>query len=146
VLIQSVSEIALEKVVRIPVPIQTTLPEIPKGLPGLQAASSALKDWVPSDAANIFEVVFQLREYARWLANQYSLARFHQLPARYQVPSEAQLPVPDHYSAELDRQAANEDTPINYRSAYASMRIFRDGSIQHIDAYGNAYTSTATAS
>jgi hypothetical protein len=24
------------------------------------------------------------------------------------------------------------------------MRIFRDGSIQHIDAYGNAYTSTAT--
>lgn len=145
ILVQSVSEIVFEKVVRIPVPIQINLPGAAVGGNTLGASlpPAPLVDWKPSDTSNLFETVFQLREYSRWLANQYALGRFQQLPGRYQIPSEAQTPVPDRYSDEADRKAANTHTPVNYRLAYATHRIMRDGSIIYIDAYGNSQVSTA---
>ena len=95
ILAQTVADIVLEKVVRIPVPVQIQREDSPVGNLSDQPTlpnQDFLKTWKPSDSANLFEMAFQLREYARWLNNSYALARFHMLPLDWQVPSEAQTP------------------------------------------------------
>jgi Tfp pilus assembly protein PilV len=87
-------------------------------------------------------MAFQLREYARWLNNTYSLARFSQMTRDWQVPSEAQTPLQDVNSDETDKTSVNTGVS-NWRIAYATIRIYRDGSIQTVDAYGNSITTTA---
>lgn len=148
VLIQSVADIVLEKVVRIPVPVRIRPEDDPNGnLAGQNLAALPLRTWVPSDNDNLFEMAFQLRDYARWLNNFYALGRYYQLNREFQVPKESEVPLPDMLSKDEEKKAANRDdqdrmTPTNWRMAYACYRIYRDGTVQHIDAYGNAYTST----
>lgn len=145
VLIQSVADIVLEKVVRIPVPNPLKLEDDPTGNRSDQnlGGQSNLATWTPSDSSNLFEMAFELREYARWLNNSLSLGRFRQLDLDYQVPTEAQTPVPDVNSAQPDAAAQNAGIN-NWRIAYATIRIYRDGSCQMVDAYGNAITTTQT--
>jgi hypothetical protein len=144
VLVQSVADIVLEKVVRIPVPAQIRKEDDPKGNQSDQPLghTEALKTWQPSNAANLFEMTFQLREYARWLNNTYALARFHQMDRDYQVPTEDQTPEPLLNGDTADKQAAN-GTTTNWQLRYCTIRIYRDGSIQTVDAYGNVITTTA---
>ncbi len=148
-LLQSVADIVLEKVVRIPVPNPLRLEDDPAGNRSndLPRGEENLKNWNPSNADNLFEMVFQLREYARWLNNTYSLARFQQLDRDFELPTEAQTPAPDLNNGELDKLKANRDeqgrTTSNWRIAYSTIRIYRDGSYQQVDAYGNATTTTA---
>lgn len=146
ILLQSVADIVLEKVVRIPVPIQTKLENDPTGnkTNTINPNPQLLKTWDPSSSSNIFEMVFQLREYARWLNNTYSLARYGQMNLDYQVPSEAQTPAPDVNSDELDKQAVNAGIT-NWRYVYSTFRIYRDGSQQHVDGYGNSLTMTSNS-
>ena len=144
VLVQSVADIVLEKVVRIPVPIRTRPEGDPRGNRGDDTTHTLtpLKTWQPSDKDNLFEMVFQLREYARWLSNHAAFARFRQEDKEFKIPTEAETPVPDVNSAELDRTEANKGMNANWQIAYSTIRIFRDGSIQTLDAYGNSFTST----
>ncbi len=146
VLIQSVADIVLEKVVRIPVPIRIRPEGDPKGNKTDDAIRTLdpLKTWQPSNSANLFEMVFQLREYARWLNNQAAFARFRLQDREFKVPTEAETPVPKMLAGETDREQANPDAKLNWQIAYATIRIFRDGSIQMLDAYGNSWTSTKT--
>lgn len=146
-LIQSVADIVLEKVVRIPVPNPIRQENDPNGNRTNTALSNTnlLQTWNPSNADNLFEMVFQLREYARWLNNTYSLARFGQMNFDFEMPTEAQTPAPDLYAGELDKAAANtvgQQSVQNYRIAYSTIRIYRDGSYQQVDAYGNAITTS----
>lgn len=147
-LLQSVSDIVLEKVVRIPVPIRKKREDDPEGnrSDGSIKEGKGLTLWQPSDGLNVFEMAFQLREYARWLNNTYSLARFRQLDQDFKVPSEADTPAPDPLAAEEDKKIIDKaaeiiptvPTTFGYRMAYSCIRIFRDGSIVLWDGYGNS--------
>ena len=97
ILFQSVADIVLEKVIRIPVPNPLRLEDDPNGNRSDQVlqGQNNLSTWKPSDSSNIFEMAFQLREYARWLNNSLSLGRFRQMNLDYEVPTEAQTPAPD---------------------------------------------------
>jgi hypothetical protein len=144
VICQSVADIVLEKVIRIPVPVPVFRPEDPLGnRSGEGLDNNYLKTWQPSNDANLFEMAYQLREYSRWLANNAGLARFHQSTRDFNVPSEEETPAPSPTSDEADQAAVNSGTT-NWRLAYSTIRIFRDGSIMTIDAYGNSILSSAT--
>ena len=146
VLVQSVADIVLEKVVRIPVPIRIRPQGDPKGNRSSDTISSTdgLKTWQPSDKDNLFEMVFQLREYARWLNNHAAFDRFRMEDKEFKVPTEAETPAPKRDGGEPDREDANKTAVDNWQIAYATIRIYRDGSIQTLDAYGNSFTSTKT--
>ena len=147
VLIQSVADIVLEKVVRIPVPIRLRREEDPKGNRSDDSLRNQdqLAQWNPT--GSLFEMAFQLREYSRWLGNMHSLARFRQMDRDFKVPTEKETPEPKLMSAEQDKLNVNKvgnEQVNNWRFGYACYRIYRDGSVQHVDAYGNSYTSTQT--
>lgn len=142
-LVQSIADIVLEKCVRIPVPVPIRKPDDPAGnVAGPEPMPEHLKTWVPTDNTSVFEMVYQLRDYVRWLNNAQSFGRFRQLRKDYMVPTEAKTPVPDLNSGETDRAAVNKNVT-NWRLVYSTIRIYRDGSILNLDAYGNAYLSTA---
>ena len=145
VLIQSVADIVLEKVVAIPVPNPLKLEDDPAGNRSdqLLGGQNNLSTWKPSDSSNLFEMAFQLREYARWLNNTSALSRFRQLNLDWEVPTEAQTPAPDLNSSEPDKALQNAGIN-NWRIVYSTIRIYRDGSIQTVDAYGNSITTTQT--
>lgn len=137
-LLQSVSDIILERVVRIPVPIEKKRYEDPTeateaGILG----SPPFEQWIPSDIRNIFEATYQLRDYARWYSNFYSLAAFHLDSDHYIVPSESQinLPLPNNANP---TKAGMDPLFAQYYYKYATIRIFRDGSILLMDADGSA--------
>ena len=143
ILVQSIADIVLEKVVAIPVPIPIRREDDVNGNTSGQALQHQeyLKTWKPSNNANLFEMAFQLREYARWLNNSYSMSRFYQMDRDWRVPSEAEVPLPDVSGAEVDKRGQNSGI-INWRVGYSTIRIYRDGSIQTVDAYGNSITTT----
>jgi len=146
VLVQSVADIVLEKVVRIPVPVRIRPEGDPQGnkTDDQIRTLDPLKTWKPSNSSNLFEMVFQLREYARWLNNQAAFSRFRLQDREFKVPTEAETPAPKMLSGEVDREQANLNAPLNWQIAYSTIRIYRDGSIQMVDAYGNSWTSTKT--
>lgn len=146
-LVQSVAEICLEKVVRIPVPVRIRREDDPAGnrsdsdLRGLQH----LTNWRPT--GSLFEMAFQLREYARWLSNTWSLARFRQMDLDFRVPTEAESPAPNPNSFQPDKHGQNKDNQdrevSSWREVYACIRILRDGSTVIVDGYGNSIMTTA---
>jgi hypothetical protein len=134
ILMQSVAEIVLERVIRIPVPIPAENMDDPEKWTKEQIATldaSFLKNkWnkgsdLPKD---ICQTIYQMREYSRYLSQYATLARFLQLQEKgmFTVPSESNTPEPDWTNKEKDRQGAV--TPLFY-DAYACIRIMRDGSI-----------------
>ena len=146
IVIQTVADIVLEKVVRIPVPNQIRRDEDPKGnraddssLVSSIDGKQYLKTWKPS--GDLFEMAFQIRDYARWLNNAYSLGRFRQLERDYFVPTEAQTPDPERDALVKEKEEVNSGI-VNWQILYAAIRIYRDGSIQQVDAYGNSITMT----
>lgn len=141
VLLQSVTEVAIERVVRIPVPIRMKHPDDPEGVLREEFANldkQYLKNWPKDGPQNAHHTVFFLRDYARWLAQYHSLARIHQLAAKgeeFSVPSEEETPEPATNCAEPDRPVGA------WREAYATIRILRDGSIVNLDGYHNCWSS-----
>ncbi len=143
-LVQSVGEIALERVVRIPVPHEKKTWDDPSGNKATDFANldlSPLKKWNYSAPENMWHAAYQLRHYARWLSSMFSLARYRQLNKDWTVPSEAQTPAPDVHSAEADREQA--DPAGEYYETYATIRIMRDGSIVNMDGHGSAIMMSA---
>ncbi len=142
VLVQSCADIVLERVVRIPVPIRIKHEEDPEGV--LRADMNKLdkqflKQW-SWKAEKEHHRLFQLREYVRYLNQYQTLARLHQLSKDWKIPSEEETPAPELGAGEKDRESANAGRTY-WKDCYATIRIFRDGSILHLDAYGNAMAS-----
>lgn len=139
-LMQSVSDIAFERVVRVVVPIELKRHEDPTGVSASKLDTldkGMLKLWDAPPQATAFETAFQLREYSRYLTQFMSMARFHQKAAAgvWKVPSEADSPAPSPTNGEADVAAANGNI-VMYES-FATIRIMRDGSIVNWDGYGN---------
>lgn len=144
-LMQSVTEIAIERVCRIPVPIEQKRWDDPKG--NLKAEADKLnKEYLRiwafgKEPKDIAKTCYQLREYARWLSGLQSYARFLQLNKDWKVPTEAESDSPEWTNKEEDRETANPSQK-RHIDTYSCMRIMRDGSHVHLDGYGNAYVSS----
>lgn len=143
-LMQSVTEIAFERVCRIPVPVEIKSPDHEDQMKvedyaDLETKFEKIWDFGP-DNKNMAHTAFQIREYARWLSLYHSFARFHQIGAKkgtWKIPSEHDTPAPSWTNGEAGRDAANAGI-IKYRDVYSTIRILRDGSQLFMDGYGSA--------
>lgn len=145
VVMQSISDIVFEKTVRIPVPVAKDRLEV------IQAATNeqlnAYEVWTPLEGEELYETSYKLADYTKWLSNYYALAGFYAANV-FNIPSEEESPEPDPYCKDRNFQAQNGGG--NYHTqftkmlqAYATIRIFKDGSIVLYDAYGSAVHMTA---
>lgn len=145
VVMQSISDIVFEKTVRIPVPVANDR------LEAIQAATNeqlnAYEVWTPLEGEELYETSYKLADYTKWLSNYYALAGFYAANV-FNIPSEEESPEPDPYCKDRNFQVQNGGG--NYHTqftkmlqAYATIRIFKDGSIVLYDAYGSAVHMTA---
>ena len=148
ILMQSVTEIVLERVCRIPVPVQVKPDDDPKGIKSEdyeKLEARFLKIWdYGKDPKDMAKTCYQLREYARWFSGYHSLARMHQMEAKgksYRVPTEGETPEPSWCNEEDDVKKANPGADEKYqqfKDVYSTFRIMRDGSHVNLDGFGNA--------
>ncbi|MEG1543075.1 MAG: hypothetical protein RR382_00930 [Tannerellaceae bacterium] len=140
ILVQSVAEIALERVVRVLVPIRTERWDDANAICAEQLDTMNarfIKMWEPGvDMKKFGQTVWQLREYSRYLSGLHSLGRFMQ--NRFIIPSEKNTPKPKWTNDEKDRKEANPDYGDAYIDAYSCIRIMRDGSIIVMDTENSA--------
>ena len=146
-LVQSLGDIVLERVVKIPVPIEIGQYDDPEKILNSEAYSELNKDklgkWKPSSSSKLYESVYQIREHARWFSHVYSMAQFH-IDPRYEVRPDAEYLYPDKDSQDADRKQANDKggyspgTHQSYIYKYATIRIYKDGSILLMDTEGSA--------
>ena len=151
VVVQSVSDIVLERVCRIPVPLQL-LPEHDADGDGEQtngelpfpSDQEPIKAWDWNASGGVdksFWCVYQLRDYGRWFSNYYTKARFHQLKLDWRVPPESEVKEPKRKdSDEVDKRQANAGIPETYYDVYSAIRLYRDGSVSVTDGYENSIT------
>lgn len=144
-LMQSVSDIVLERVTRVQVPKELCRWEDPTGDRKRDMTNLLHREYLRiwKDAAKPTELskaCYQLREYARWLNQYHSFARFMQLTKDWEVPSEAGAPIPDPNNAEDDRRSVNPD--VAHIDTYSTFRIMRDGSQVHFDGWGNSIVTS----
>jgi hypothetical protein len=150
VLLQSVTEIAIERVVRIPVPMEKKRWDDPEGVlkkywqQMVSGAKQFTQVWnYGNDNKKIHEATYLLRNYARWLSCFHSYARFHQYEAfgeEWVIPKEGDV---EHSwtNQEKDVKQANPNLA-DYYDTYACFRIMRDGAIVLYDGYGSSITMT----
>jgi hypothetical protein len=143
VIVQSVADIRLERVVRIPVAVRYTHHEDPEITSArvydkLEADFLKLPQAIsPVDPLDVFQMAYHIRSYSRWLSRYHSFARMLQLSGEYSVPRESDSPLPDWCNGEVERRAAGNGR-ITYYDAYACVAIMRDGSIVLHDGYGSS--------
>jgi hypothetical protein len=141
VIVQSVADIRFERVCRIPVPVRYAHHEDPsvttaREYDKLDAEYLKLPQAIsPVDPKDVYQMAYHIRSYSRWLSRYHSFARMLQLSGEYEIPSEANSPVPDWTNAEADRKSSN--SRVLYYDAYACVSILRDGSIVTQDGYGS---------
>ena len=147
VLMQSCNEIVLERTNRVLVPMQLRRWDDPEGDTKkamdslISQHSQFLRDWQHADnPVDMSKACYQLREYARWLNQYHSFARFLQLQKDWKIPSEAETPAPDPSCQEKDRQQVNHGA-VSIQT-YSTFRIMRDGSQLHFDGWGNVWLSS----
>ena len=152
ILAQSVTEIALERVCRIVVPVEKKRWDDPDGLKKsawknmVNSGKQFTKVWnYGSNYKDIYKASFQLREYARWLSNYHSYARFHQYAnassgsPEWGVGSESDVSH-EWTNKEPEVEQVNKHLNPAYFDAYACIRIMRDGAIVLWDGYGSGVT------
>lgn len=134
-LMQSTADIVLERVVRIPVPVRLKHEEDPQGVvrERMRELDKKFEEQWEWASTNPQDTAFMLRDYSRYLSQFQSMARFLQMAdmaEEFEIPSEAETPEP--MTVDPDR------IPALYYDTYATIRIFRDGSIVNSCGYGNA--------
>lgn len=142
ILMQSVTEVAIERVCRIAVPVEKRRHDDPEGNKADtfdNLNKSFLRIWnYGKDMKTAHHAAYQLREYARWLAGFHSYARFHQLDNEWTIPKETEEAAQHSWNnKEKDVEDINSGKTEFY-DAYATIRIMRDGSIVVWDTYGSA--------
>lgn len=139
-ILQSTSNIRLERVTRIPVPHRIASHEdpkitIPRNYRALEKELLQTWDYGTRDEGDAYHTAYQLRAHGRRLTRMDAMARFLQLDKEYDLQPEDTYPEPDPNNVEDDRQAANSDS--SYEDAYAVITIMQDGSIMAHDGYGS---------
>lgn len=153
-LAQSVTEIALERVCRIVTPNENKRWDDPEGLKKsawkkmVESSKQFTKVWdYGKGYKDIYQASFQLREYARWLSNYHSYARFHQYEnatdgdPEWKVGGESDVQH-EWTGKEPEVESVNKHLGTPSFDTYACIRIMRDGSIISWDGYGSACSMT----
>lgn len=146
VILQSVADIRIERVTRIPVPKRVKSHEDPRATrerayDELNAAFIKLPLAVTQpDPKDAFKAAYHIRTYSRWLSRYHAFARMLQLDKEYDIESEEDTPKPTLNNLEQDKQRTNPTADDSYIDTYACMTIMRDGSIVHHDGYGSTIT------
>lgn len=147
ILLRTVSEVAIERVVRIAVPIRNKKSNDPSGHLSKEFDNlenlDVLKKWDYGQGTTntIHQCAYSLRSYSRYLSNYASLVRFHQMSGEnndgtFTVPTEKDIPKPDMNNKEQDLLDANG--PVSYIEGYSTIRIMRDGAVLTMDSTGGA--------
>lgn len=139
-LLQSIGDVVLEKVVRIPVPLWECRPE---ELAETITKVDAYEQWVPNSENNsLYEISYKFKDYGRWLANYYAVAAFQGLEGSVTINSESDTPEPSvtlgDETAAKSKYKELQNAFGTYLTRYATIRIFRDGSILLLDGYGSS--------
>jgi len=146
VILQSVADIRIERVTRIPVPMRVSNHEDPKvtrarAYDELNDAYIKLPSAVTQpDPKEAFKAAYHIRTYSRWLSRYHAFARMIQLDDDYKIKSEEDTPKPTLTNLERDKERVNPQADNSYIDTYACMTIMRDGSIVHHDGYGSTIT------
>ena len=153
ILVSSINEITLEKLPRLSVPLQQK-PEYHKdgNKPADEFLSNTdpLKNWsfqASGGEENVHYVIYQIREYCKWLTNTKANQQFIRQDKDWKVPSEAEVPEPDYIGQEdKEKKTANSgiNTPDKIKETYATIKIAKDGSILLLDSYENTVTMSKT--
>lgn len=140
ILMQSVADIAIERVCRVVSPTEIRRQDDPEGNKKNEfdkLNKEFLKIWdYGQDMRKAHYSSYQLRQYARWLSCFHSFARFHQLNKDWTVPKETDF-IHSWTNQEQDVQQANAGSETVY-DVYATFRIMRDGSILIMDGFNSA--------
>lgn len=143
VLIQSVADIAFERKIKVQIPIELRKHYDPQSADSKKKAryelpSAPLKNWdFGPNFQDAWQLGYQIREYSKWLGEFHNYARFIQ-SGDWDIPSEAEAPVPSSMNDEPDVEDANSGLKgQEYIERYSTIRIFRDGSQMTLDGYGN---------
>jgi hypothetical protein len=140
ILMQSVADIAIERVCRVVSPTEIKRQDDPEGNKKNEfdkLNKEYLKIWsYGKDMSKAHYASYQLRQYARWLSCFHSFARFHQLDKDWSIPKETEF---EHSwtNQEKDVEQANAGQDTLY-DVYATFRIMRDGSILVMDGFNSA--------
>jgi hypothetical protein len=145
VLVQSVADIRLERVCRIPVPARKASHEDPeistqRDYAKLNEAFLQLPDFGSISKKSAYKLTYHLRSYSRWLSRMHAFARMLQLESEYVLQSEADAPKPSWTNAEADKDKVGAG--VEYFDSYACICIMRDGSIVLHDGYGSSVAMT----
>ncbi len=146
--VRSVADISFERVCVIPVPIQrkgtdakdgNTVEEIEEAVKrGGLDLDRLLKRWDYGATHDRLHLLpYQLREYARYLAQFHAYARMLAQDKDFELQSESTAPTPSYNNGEDDVARANPGKN-DYYPTYSAIRILRDGSQVHQDGWGNA--------
>lgn len=140
VLVQSVADIVLERVVRVQVPTRKKRHDDPSGNVAKDfdtLNAEHLKAWRDSDPEKPWERAFQLRQYARWLSQNRSFARFKAASKDWDIAEIGDIDLPS--ATQGDFEVAKADpSAVEWKDAYATIRIYRDGSIGAQDTEGSS--------
>lgn len=140
ILMQSVADIAIERVCRVVSPTEIKRQDDPEGNKKNEfdkLNKEYLKIWnYGQDMRKAHYSSYQLRQYARWLSCFHSFARFHQLNKDWVVPKETDF-IHSWNNQEEDVMQANAGGETVY-DVYATFRIMRDGSILIMDGFNSA--------
>lgn len=140
ILMQSVADIAIERVCRVVSPTEKKRQDDPEGNKKNEfdkLNKEYLKIWnYGQDMRKAHYSSYQLRQYARWLSCFHSFARFHQLDKDWTVPKETDF-IHSWNNQEEDVEQVNAGGETVY-DVYATFRIMRDGSILIMDGFNSA--------
>ena len=140
ILMQSVADIAIERVCRVVSPTELKRQDDPEGNKKNEfdkLNKEYLKIWsFGKDMCKAHYASYQLSQYARWLSCFHSFARFHQLDKDWSVPKETDF-AHSWNNQEQDVEQANVGQDTLY-DVYATFRIMRDGSILIMDGFNSA--------
>lgn len=138
-LVQSTSDIVFEKVCRIVVPIEKVRPE---ELDFTKLKLDAFAVWKPFDKDDLFVNSYAIKDYSKWFSNYYSLATFIGLGSdKIDIKNEASVKAPQLNEGDQSLKTAkgiDDATFTKYLERYATVRIFRDGSILLLDGWGDS--------
>jgi len=139
-IVQSLADIVLERVVRITVPVELKAPDDPTGdkLSGFPAPDPTFMDTWELDRTRPWTLAYHIRDYARWLNSYHSYARYLQQNKDWQVKSEASSPAGEYSCKEVSKEAAIAGDARVPRVTYSCIRILRDGSQVLLDGYGGS--------
>ena len=140
ILLQSVADIAIERVCRVVTPTEIRRQDDPEGNKKDEfdkLNKEYLKIWnYGQDMRQAHYASYQLRQYARWLSCFHSFARFHQLDKDWKIPKETEFEHSwDNKEEDVEQANAGQETLYD---VYATIRIMRDGSILIMDGFNSA--------